>query len=322
MLYPARVFSEPIRDIVALPTITIYANPPKGDPYWGLGGNSNGPVMPPPGAPPGNIGTIGMETVANGEKFFAAANEKDPISVVDAFFQGLSGRSAAYVYTQLRYVGLFTQWMAAGGYQQVVGANQFGLTPAQAANTSTIFGLYATQQKQLLPIEDFRFYGGPLMPFAGIYYWIEGRGAPRSMDVRSMNLDMEITDFKPITDIISNREMGPGTYQISAHFSTNLFNHMPFDFWAAGLLGRVGGTINGTLVMHGSEALTPYSFNGEFTLDPDIYDADPSNRPFYQEALTDFLRAIGNLFGHTDYQIKFPGSQPVSFNGVRPPPRI
>ncbi|MEK6395300.1 hypothetical protein [Burkholderia gladioli] len=87
MLYPARVFSEPIRDIVALPTITIYANPPKGDPYWGLGGNSNGPVMPPPGAPPGNIGTIGMETVANGEKFFAAANEKDPISVVDAFFQ-------------------------------------------------------------------------------------------------------------------------------------------------------------------------------------------------------------------------------------------
>ncbi|WP_186141324.1 hypothetical protein [Burkholderia gladioli] len=109
---------------------------------------------------------------------------------------------------------LFTQWMAAGGYQQVVGANQFGLTPAQAANTSTIFGLYATQQKQLLPIEDFRFYGGPLMPLAGIYYWIEGRGAPRSMDVRSMNLDMEITDFKPITDIISNREMGPGTYQI------------------------------------------------------------------------------------------------------------
>ncbi|WP_186198547.1 hypothetical protein [Burkholderia gladioli] len=90
MLYPARVFSEPIRDIVALPTITIYANPPKGDPYWGLGGNSNGPVMPPPGAPPGNIGTIGMETVANGEKFFAAANEKDPISVEMHSFKDLA----------------------------------------------------------------------------------------------------------------------------------------------------------------------------------------------------------------------------------------
>ena len=56
-------------------------------------------------------------------------------------------------------------------------------------------------------------------------------------------------------------------------------------------------------------------FDGSYTLNPDRYDADHSNRTYMQEKLTVFLRFLGDRFGHNDYQIVIEGSQKISFSG-------
>ncbi|WP_232439404.1 hypothetical protein [Burkholderia ubonensis] len=63
---------------------------------------------------------------------------------------------------------------------------------------------------------------------------------------------------------------------------------------------------------------SPYRFVGSYTLNPDRFDADRSNRPFLQEWMTTRLREIGSVFGHTDYQIYFTGEKEISFSGRRP----
>ncbi len=292
----------------------VYANPPKGDAYYGLGGNVNGPPSPPPGSPPTNPDLLAANVIANGERVFAAANSGNALAALDAFFQGLSARSAGYIFGQIQSLGLFSQWLAAGNYQQLINANAFGFLPTQAQFTATMFGLYYTQSRTKPPIQEFQFYGTPLMDIAAIYYWIAGNGQARAMNMRSLNLTMTIDDFQPIKDIVNNPAMGPGTYPISAAFSTNLFNHAPTNLWAAGVLGRVGGQVSGTLVLTSSNT---YTFTGDFVFAPDAFDADSSHRPFPQEALTTFLRAIGNLFDAKTYIINFVGSQSVSISGTR-----
>jgi Colicin M len=314
-IFPAaRVFATEPVDFGTLPPIKVYANPPKGDVYYGLGGGVNGPPSPPPGSPPMNPGLVATNVIANGKNVFSAAVAGNPLAVLDAFFQGLSARSAAYVFGQIQAVGLFSHWMSTTGYQELVGSNQFGFLPTQTQHTATMFGLFYTQARNKIPIQQFQFYGTALMVIAAIYYWIAGDGQARSMNMQSLGLTMTIDDFQPVKDIIKNPAMGPGTYPISAAFSTNLFNHAPTNLWAAGVLGRVGGQVDGTLVM---DASNNYSFTGQFILSSDKFDADPSHRPFPQESLTTFLREIGSLFDAKDYTINFVGSQPISLSGSR-----
>lgn len=311
---PGQGFAQ-IRDFGMLPPIRIYPGSSNLDPISGLGpGGEASAVAPPPGAPPANLDLIGPGTVANGTNLFRVAATGDPVATLNEFFKGISGTSAANVFTQIRYVGTFTQWLAAEGYRQMIGADRFAMSSSDVSGISTLFGLYASQANGLQPIQEFAFYGNPLMPIAGIYYWIAGNGNRRSMDVRTLNLDMGIADFKSIRDMVDNPSMGPGKYNIDSAFSTNVFSHPFKDLWAAGTLGRIGGQVQGTLTLNADNS---YSFDGSYTLQPDVFDADASHRPFPQEALTDFLRAIGDLFGKKDYTIVFTGSKGVTFSGVR-----
>ncbi|QHB70702.1 hypothetical protein [Stenotrophomonas sp. 364] len=54
----------------------------------------------------------------------------------------------------------------------------------------------------------------------------------------------------------------------------------------------------------------------EFSLTAD--DANPLNRPRYQEALTSFLQAISDAVGTPNYQINFTGRNAVHSQGSRP----
>ncbi|MFL6666845.1 MAG: hypothetical protein ACJ8J3_06755 [Burkholderia ambifaria] len=106
-----------------------------------------------------------------------------------------------------------------------------------------------------------------------------------------MNLRMSASDFKLIQDSIDNPGYGPGTYSIDGPFSTNIFNHGAHDFWSATTVGRVSGHVRGTLTMQQDNT---YRFVGSYTLNPDKFDADSSNRPFLQEWMTTVLREIGS----------------------------
>lgn len=311
LLSPKRAFADP--PTITLPPITVYGSPPKGDVFYGTTLAPSTAPMPPRGAPPFNVDRIGPQVIANGENVCRAAQGGDPIAAMDEFFKGLSGRSATYVWSQIRCLGSFTQWLANGGYRQLVGASAFGLVAAQAPSITTLFGLYFSQNGSR-PISEFKFYGNPLMPIAAIYHWIGGNGVDKIIDIPSLNLSMGLNDFRPIQDIVNNPAMGPGVYAINASFDTNLFNHGTKDVWAAGVIGRVSGQVVGTLNM---DSAGTYAFNGSYSLSPDVFNADRSSRPFPQEKMTDFLRGIGDLFGHTDYRIIFSGSGPLSFSGKR-----
>ncbi|WP_181885612.1 lipid II-degrading bacteriocin [Trinickia dinghuensis] len=308
---PKRAFADP--PIASLPTINVYGSPPTGDAFYGIDMAASSAPMPPKGAPPFSVHDIGAKVVANGKRVFKMAEGGDPIATMDEFFKGLSGRSAEYVWGQIRSLGAFTQWLANGGYSQLIGANSYGLLPAQSSNITMMYGLYFSQHANT-PISEFKFYGNPFMPIAAIHYWINGNGADRTIDIPSLNLSMGLNDFSPIKNIVNNLSMGPGSYAIDASFSTNLFAHGTKDLWAAGVIGRISGQVTGTLNI---DQAGTYAFNDSYTLLPDVFNADRSHRPFPQEQMTDFLRAIGDLFGHTDYTIKFSGSGSISFSGPR-----
>ncbi|WP_143514210.1 lipid II-degrading bacteriocin [Pseudomonas syringae] len=104
----------------------------------------------------------------------------------------------------------------------------------------------------------------------------------------------------------------PGRYAINSPFSYNTFSKAPINLPVAGVFGRVNGNIIGDLVIHADNT---YTFTGHYTLNKDIYDADKSNRSYWQETLTTFLHDLGNTFGHVDYTINIIGTQPVVFSG-------
>ncbi|WP_321953811.1 lipid II-degrading bacteriocin [Burkholderia cenocepacia] len=138
---------------------------------------------------------------------------------------------------------------------------------------STLFGTFSTWYFNNLPARpatEFKFYGTPFMSMAAIYYWMFGDGSARTMNIASLNLKMSLDDFGPINQAVQNPAYGPGTYPFDAEFSTNLFNHQTKDLWAAGVIGRVGGRVTGTLEIG---ATGDYVFNGSFTLNPDRYKA-------------------------------------------------
>ncbi|HHY6931476.1 TPA: lipid II-degrading bacteriocin [Burkholderia ambifaria] len=250
-------------------------------------------------------------------EMFNNADHGDMISTTEEFFKFLfEYRNEIFWRNQLTLVGEFTEWLARGGYQNFPGANSYNLNVAlgQYGDVSTLFGIYANQLNGIRPVSEFQFYGNPFMFIGAVYYWVFGNGERRSINLESMNLRLSASDFKLIQDSIDNPGYGPGTYSIDGPFSTNIFNHGAHDFWSATTVGRVSGHVRGTLTMQQDNT---YRFVGSYTLNPDKFDADSSNRPFLQEWMTTVLREIGSMLGHADYQIYFTGEKEVSFSGQR-----
>ncbi|WP_454731423.1 MULTISPECIES: lipid II-degrading bacteriocin [Cupriavidus] len=303
-------------DIGTLPTVTVYANPPQGDPFWGTGSSGTSPVMPPPGSPPTNPAQLAYGLMYNGVKVFDQAQLGNPQGVLEEFCKGLSGRPGPFAWGQIRSWGEFTDHMAAHSLD-IVGGSQYGLTLEQAMRpnfVAELAGLYQWQANGRLTSADpgRSWYGNPLLPIKALWHWIDGGGQSVRVPVEGLQLSLALDrihgDFKALVQL--NRT--PGQYAINVPFSYNTFEPMLQNGWVGGTLGRVSGRIDGivTVTENGH-----YSFRGRYTLNPDRYDADPNVRKFYQEALTTFLRWIGDTFGHTDYTIEFTGAAPLEFDG-------
>lgn len=250
----------------------------------------------------------------NGEAVWAAASAADAHKMMVEIAKGLSNQPIHTVRTQLGIhayanyiwgengpaVGKFGQALD-GSLDLQLGYGQF--LSANSINFGEIFESHTVD-----------FYGIPTMPFAALGYWIFGGGVPRYADVRSLNLAITVADLNPIKQILNDSANQAGTYQIAAApFSYNSFNNVS-DLPVALTVGRVSGNLTGALTINADGS---YSFSGSYTLNDDKFDADPSNRPWLQEALTTFLMQMGETFGHADYVIHFKGAQPVSFTGVR-----
>ncbi|WP_321884145.1 lipid II-degrading bacteriocin [Burkholderia cepacia] len=305
-----------------LPAITISASPIT-DPYYpGSGTLGTGEVVPfrlPPVLTNGNITgpvfKVGDFFLVNGKKILDAIERGDSTGALVEFATGLQNATEAAVRSQAAVYGLITLWLADRGYTNQPGATEYAFT--NVGSMSTLFGTFSTWYFNNLPARpatEFKFYGTPFMSMAAIYYWMFGDGSARTMNIASLNLKMSLDDFGPINQAVQNPAYGPGTYPFDAEFSTNLFNHQTKDLWAAGVIGRVGGRVTGTLEIG---ATGDYVFNGSFTLNPDRYKAYDSNRTITQEVLTKFLGLLGT-FGHKDYDILFTGSQNIQFSGKKP----
>ncbi|UPG89323.1 lipid II-degrading bacteriocin [Luteibacter aegosomaticola] len=297
------------------------------DPYYGLGDNASynnklfnpGPVTPPgvPGLPPQNPEFFGQAAMTNGPKVFAAAQTGDPIATAEAFFQGLSARTGNFVLGQLSIWKDF-QVVLSEGYNRPISCNDGGLIgPDGRLSITALAGLYVTHAGNYpIRVEDpsYDFWGTPLMFASGMYYYVAGGGKKRRVRISSLGLHLVPRDFEPVDEILKNALNGPGNYVISGPFEHNIFDRGVADVWAAGLLGRVRGWVNGDLEIRADHS---YHFRGSFSLAEDTYDVGASNRPFIQEALTSFLEGVGNTLGHTNYQIEIVGSEPVEGGGVR-----
>ncbi len=248
------------------------------------------------------------------------ANTGNMIMATKMFLKHLEifgGNDTTFWRNQLTLVGGFTPWLAIGGYKYLPGANQYGFNfePGHYANITALFGIYVGQSHGIPPTRTFESYGNPLMFIDALDHWIRGDGAQRTIHIESLNLKMSILDFSKISEAIANPGYGPGSYSFDTTFSTNVFNHGTKDFWSATVFGRVSGRVRGTLVMLEDDT---YRFDGYYSLNPDRFDADPSNRPFLQEAATTFLSKLGATLGHKDYQINFFGEKSLSLSGQRP----
>jgi hypothetical protein len=231
----------------------------------------------------------------------------------------VTGRNAAVADAPIDRTscGIASPSRVSGQFRDKEGRHVYGFNfePGQYANVTALFGIYIGQTHGLPPTNAFASYGNPLMFIDALDHWIRGDGAQRTVHIESLNLKMSILDFPKISEAIENPGYGPGTYSFDIPFSTNIFNHGTKDFWSATVFGRVSGKVRGTLVMLEDDT---YRFEGNYSLNPDRFDADPSNRPFLQEAATTFLSKLGATLGHKDYQINFFGEKSVSFSGRRP----
>lgn len=147
---------------------------------------------------------------------------------------------------------------------------------------------------------------------AGVYYWLYGGGERRYVNIGSLNLQMVTSDFPAIRDAIAAN--APGTYNIDSPFSYNTFGPAYLTSFVGLLLGRLSGNVSGTLTISPDST---YSFAGSYTLNADVFDADPSNRPALQEAATTALRYLGETLGHTDYTTEVLGTQPLNLSGTK-----
>ena len=296
----------------SLPAVRVYGTRPM-DPFYGLGTPPHGNAMGPrPGFPTNPINAF-TSSIANGHNVMNMAMTGDNINTLDAFFKGLSGRNAAYLEVQIRLLGTFTPWLMQGGYKGLADANPYGFTLAQAVHVPQLVGVYVQYPRTILPTSIPDFYGSVFMPIAAIYYWVKGGGKTRYVNIESLGLRMGPADLPIITNFVKNRAHGPGSYPISGKTSYNVFNHAS-DIAAAGVFGRISLNVQGTVTIHPDHT---WSFAGKYSINPDRYDADVSRRTFTQEALTTFLRGIGDTLGHTDYMIEVRGEAPLNGSGRR-----
>ncbi|RQU67452.1 lipid II-degrading bacteriocin [Burkholderia cenocepacia] len=302
-----------------LPPITITTPKPPDFNFGDFGIKAN----EIPGASPGAgipAPTVCFNQYCTSNYMLHFANTGNMVRATEMFLKHLQvfgNNDTTFWRNQITLVGGFTPWLAIGGYKYLPGANQYGFNfePGHYANITALFGIYVGQTHGLPPTNAFASYGNPLMFIDALDHWIRGDGAQRTVHIESLNLKMSILDFPKISEAIENPGYGPGTYSFDIPFSTNIFNHGTKDFWSATVFGRVSGKLRGTLVMLEDDT---YRFDGYYSLNPDRFDADPSNRPFLQEAATTFLSKLGATLGHKDYQINFFGEKNVSFSGQRP----
>lgn len=302
-------------NVPVLPTTNVYAQGGlvPSDPHFGLGGGSYEMdvtrFLAGQGIHPTPI--FAEHAIAGGGGVVLECSRNDPLNVMDAFFKGLSQRPGDFVIGQLELQAKISRWSAAnyGNFR----LPPYAVAPGRGFDAVNLAGTVVQQRVQYPPSAP-DFYGTPLMPLAGIYYWVRGGGQTRYVHLGSLGLELVVTDFPAITAIINDLGNGPGTYPINANFEYNTFDRGVINVWAAGLLGRVNGHVQGSLTIDPAGA---WSFDGSYTLNPDRYDAPKSNRTAFQEGLTTFLRGLGDSFGYQDYNIEFLDSLPLHFDGHR-----
>lgn len=271
--------------------------------------------LPPAQAEVEFIGSAVPNLMLNGEGIREAAARCDSLAVLEQAFLGFSGqgepslRHELQVHCQAALQLLHTYSSYHGGPYYIGNGRGEYFEPAWGNL------LYAGPITQEIPFRSnaIDFYGTPLMPLAAIGYWIYGGGQDRNVHLASLNLQLVARDFQPIAKLL-NDPNNVGQFEISEPFSYNIFDKAPLDVPAAGMLGRVSGNVKGTLVIQPDGT---YGFNGSYSLNRDYYDADKSNRTWAQEALTTFLKGLGESFGHTDYYINILGEQAVQYSGTR-----
>ena len=261
------------------------------------------------------IGGAARNMLLNGEALCEAAAVGDSIAVMIEAFKGLSVKDEMSVLQQLKVhceaaVTLLQTYASYHGAPYYLGNGRGAyIEPAWG---SLLYSGPITYEKPFRT-HAIDFYGTPLMPLAAIGYWIFGGGQQRNVHVSSLNLQMLARDFQPIASLL-NDAGNVGHFEINAPFSYNVFDKAPIDVPAAGMLGRVSGNVKGGLDIQPDGT---YTFSGSYSLNSDFYDADKSNRTWAQEALTTFLKGLGEAFGHTDYYINILGEQAVQFSGTR-----
>ncbi|SDS65834.1 Colicin M [Pseudomonas cedrina] len=251
----------------------------------------------------------------NGEGIREAAQRCDSLAVMEQAFLGFSGqveislRQDLQVHCQAALTLLQTYSSYNGAPYYIGNGRGDYFEPAWGSL------LYSGPITREIPFRanGIDFYGTPLMPLAAIGYWIYGGGQDRNVHIASLNLQLLPRDFQPIAKLL-NDPNNLGTFEINEPFSYNIFDKAPIDVPAAGMLGRVSGNVKGTLVIQSDGT---YGFNGSYSLNRDYYDADKSNRTWAQEALTTFLKGLGESFGHNDYYINILGEQAVQYSGTR-----
>ncbi|WP_050585740.1 lipid II-degrading bacteriocin [Pseudomonas syringae USA007] len=302
---------------IELPSTVIYANPPDGglssaDSNW----ECRYSTVPKHVLQIIRIKEAAQNLTLNGRAVWAAAETCDNFLVMNEVFKGLSGQARFAVETQLK-MHAQVQAYAVSSYRPNKFRNAYYVGDGCGRVAEGDYGkmLNNNQLRHIegvLPRSTIDFYGSPVMPIAAIAYWLFGGGEDRNVNIGSLNLQMVLSDFKPITDVLNNPATVSGCYAIDAPFSYNTFSKAPINLPVAGVFGRVNGNVSGTLVINSDNT---YSFTGHYMLNKDTYDADESNRSYWQEALTTFLRGLGDTFGRTDYTINIIGTQPVVFFG-------
>ncbi|WP_032620806.1 lipid II-degrading bacteriocin [Pseudomonas syringae] len=302
---------------IELPSTVIYAYPPSGglsniDSNW----ESCYSTLPKHVLQIIRIKEAAENLTLNGRAVWAAAETCDNFLVMEEVFKGLSGQSRFMVETQLK-MHAQVQAYAVSHYQLSRFRTAYYVGNGYGRVAEGDYGKMVNSRKMrhiegVLPSNAVDFYGSPIMPIAAVAYWLFGGGADRNMNIGSLNLQMVLSDFKPIIDVLNNPATAPGVYPIDAPFSYNTFSKAPINLPVAGVLGRVSGNIGGHLVINADNT---YTFTGQYVLNKDVYDADASNRSYWQETLTTFLHGLGEVFGHVDYTINIIGAQPVVFSG-------
>jgi|GEM_PF-4205694 len=157
------------------------------------------------------------------------------------------------------------------------------------------------------------FFGTMFIPVQGLYYWVFGGGKDRFIHINQLNLSNNINHFEPVKKVLMSNP-GPGTHHFkNERLEINAFKGDLKDKPAAFLIGRIGGFMDGKLVINKDKS---YRLDATYWLKEDKYNADlNTNRSPKSELATQVLAYIGEIFGHTDYTIYIEGKKKVHLEG-------